>query len=226
MTGDGHRRWEDDLGGYLLGALTDVERREMELHLAGCRRCQEDERRLRASLDALAAGVPQVEPPHSLERKVMRAARQGIPRAHRPVWERARRPAAVLAASALVAGAVGGYALRDGGNGDGNGARTLSARATPAAPGARARMSVRRGSAELVVERLPAPRPGHVYQVWLRESRRIVPSTLFTVDRRGRGAAAIPGGIGRGVQEVMVSEEPALGSTVPTSAPRLRISFA
>jgi hypothetical protein len=223
MTDDGHQRWEQDLGGYLLGALTDVETREMELHLAGCRRCQGDERRLRASLDALAAGVPQVEPPGSLERKVLRAARAEIPRARRPAWARARRPAAVLAASALVAGAVGGYALRDGGGGSRE--RTLSARATPAAPGARARMIVRGGSAELVVERLPAPRPGHVYQVWLRESRRIRPSTLFTVDRRGHGAAAIPGGIGRGVQEVMVSEEPALGSSVPTTPPRLRISL-
>ncbi|MDX6649229.1 MAG: hypothetical protein QOJ97_1180, partial [Solirubrobacteraceae bacterium] len=162
MTADGHQRWEHDLGGYLLGALTNAETREMELHLAGCRRCQEDERRLRASVDALAAGVPRVELPGSLERKVMRAARAEIPRARRPVWDRARRPAAVLAASALVAGAVGGYLLSDGGGGGGAGERTLSAQATPAAPGARARMIVRRGSAELVVERLPAPRPGHV----------------------------------------------------------------
>lgn len=218
MTDDGHKRWEDGLGGYLLGALDDVETRELELHLAGCRRCQEDERRLRASLDALAADVPQVAPPRALERRVMRAARREIPRERRPAWDRARRPAAVLAASALIAGAVGGYALRDGG---GESARTLNARATP---GTQARIILRKGSAELVVDRLPAPRPGHVYQLWLRESRRIRPSTLFTVDRRGHGAAAIPGGIGPGVQEVMVSEEPALGSSVPTSPPRLRVA--
>ncbi|MDX6697210.1 MAG: hypothetical protein QOE65_607 [Solirubrobacteraceae bacterium] len=222
MTADGHERWADELGAYVLGTLDDVETRALELHVAGCRRCQEDERRLRAPLDALAAGVPQFEPSGALRRRVMRAARQGVPSERRPLWDRARRPAAVLAASALVAGAAGGYALRDGGGGAG--ARTLSARATPAAPGARARMIVRPGSAELVVERLAAPRPGHVYQVWLRERRRIRPSTLFTVDRRGRGAAAIPGGIAQGVQEVMVSEEPALGSAAPTSPPRLRIS--
>jgi hypothetical protein len=226
MTGDGHQQWEDDLGGYLLGALDDAEARRMQAHLAGCPRCQEDERRLSVSLDALAGDVPQVPVPRGLERKVMRAAREARAPARRwgPLPVPALRPAFALGAAALVAGAVGGYALRDDGGGGPD--RTLAARPTPAAPGAAARIVLRDGSAELVVDRLPAPRPGRVYQVWLREERRIRPSTVFTVDRRGRGTAAIPGGLGPAVDEVMVSEEPAGGSEAPTSAPRLRVSVA
>jgi anti-sigma-K factor RskA len=219
----GHERWEHDLGAYVLGALEGDEARRMEAHLAECPRCRSDERRLAVSLDALAAAVPQVSPPRGLRRKVMRAvrtdggsARPRAPLAARSGW----RPAVALGAAALTAAAVGGYALR--GDDVGDPGRTLAGRATPAAPSASGRLVVQDGNARLAVARLARPRPGHVYQVWLREERRIRPSVLFSVDRHGRAEASIPGGLEPAVDEVMVSEEPAGGSEAPTSPPRLR----
>lgn len=232
MTDGGHVRWEEELGAYLLDALSPAEARAMEAHLAGCPRCQEDERRLQPSIAALAASVPQLAAPATLRESLLEtvqaeaaAARAADPGARRPGrllrWARPSipsfRPAGALAAVALVVGGVTGYALSTG---DTN---TIRARATAAAPQAEATMIVRDGSAELVVDRLPAPRAGRVYQVWLRDGATIRPSTLFSVDRRGKGAAAIPGGLDEAVDEVMVSEEPAEGSLAPTTPPRLRV---
>jgi anti-sigma factor RsiW len=227
MTDEQHRRFEEDLAAHLLGALPVEESRELERHLAGCSRCQRDRRRLEVSIAAVGGSVEQISPPPSLRRSLLEAVRAesaGAP-ARRPrgrvrlrlrLGPPALRPlAAGIAAACLVLAGVVGYALRGG-----EGSRTLPARATAAAPGARAKVAVRGGQAQLNVERLRAPRPGHVSEVWIRRGERISPSTLFSVDRSGRGAAAIPGGL-RGADQVMVSEEPAGGSAAPTTAPRL-----
>lgn len=224
MTTDTHSHFEQDLAAYLLGALDHAEEREFERHLAGCARCQEDERRLRVSVEALGSAVPQLEPPTALRRRIMRGARAerrgaGARGRLRPVL----RPVAALSATAFVA--AGAVVLALGGDDVGE-PRTISATATPAAPTAAAKLVVHDQSAELLVESLPPPRDGRVYQVWIRNDKRIVPSTLFTVDRHGRGAAAIPGGLAAGADEVMVSEEPVRGSTVPTTPPRLRVDLS
>ncbi|MFN2615957.1 MAG: anti-sigma factor domain-containing protein [Thermoleophilaceae bacterium] len=226
MSAEEHTRWEEDLAAYLLGALPGEEARELEEHLAACSRCQEDRRRLEVSIAAVGGSVEQVSPPPALRARLLEtvqgeAVHAPEPRAGRtfgrPRWRLpSLRPAAAgLAAASLLVAGVAGYALRGG-----DGRRTLEARATTAAPGARAKLVSRDGQAQLTVDRLPAPRAGRVYEVWLKDGDRVTPSTLFSVDRRGRGAAAIPGGL-RGADQVMVSEEPARGSPAPTTAPRL-----
>jgi anti-sigma-K factor RskA len=227
MTDEPHTRWEEDLAAYLLGALPAEEADELEGHLGDCARCQEDRRRLEISIAAVGGSVEQVAPPPSLRARLLEAVQaqagpEPAPRA-RPALRRPRwrlpslRPAAVgLAAACLVAAGVAGWALRGGGESS----RTLQARATAAAPAARAKLVIRGEEAQLTVARLPAPRAGRVYQVWLKHGDKVSPSTLFSVDRRGRGAAAIPRGV-RGADQLMVSEEPARGSAAPTTAPRL-----
>jgi hypothetical protein len=69
------------------------------------------------------------------------------------------------------------------------------------------------------------PRPGHVYAVWLRRGKRIERSSLFAVARDGSGAARIPQRLG-GVDEVMVTREPAGGSDVPSEQPLVRVSVS
>lgn len=39
---DRHRRFDELLGPYLLGALEPTEEREMERHLVGCHRCRSE----------------------------------------------------------------------------------------------------------------------------------------------------------------------------------------
>jgi anti-sigma factor RsiW len=222
-----HLRFEEDLAAYLLGALPLDESRELEEHLAGCERCQQDRRRLEVSIAAVGGSVEQVMPPPSLRANLLDIVRAEaaeaaeLPTERRRARVRLRLPAmrplaAGLAAASLLVAGVAGYALRGGGESS----RTLQARATAAAPGAKAKVLLRDGQAQLTVARLPVPQPGHVYEVWLKRGDTVTPSALFSVDRRGRGAAAIPGGV-RDADQVVVSEEPARGSSAPTTAPRL-----
>ena len=57
MAGDQeHRRYQEDLAAYLLGALEGEEARDFERHLAGCATCQVDERWLHTAVMACRAG--------------------------------------------------------------------------------------------------------------------------------------------------------------------------
>jgi anti-sigma-K factor RskA len=230
MEADAHARWEDELAAYMLGALEGEEEAAFERHLASCGSCQARERWLRASVEVLPSSVEQLEPPPALRERLMDTVRNeaGVapeppqrPRhASRPRW-RGRlgslslRPATVLAGVALllVAG-VAGYAI---GNGGGGGPDTT----TIAAQGASATGKIIRtgDTGVLQVSNLPH-RPGRVYEVWLLQDGKPVPSTLFQVGRDGTGAAGIPHGLDRSTQ-VMVTSEPPAGSDTPTSKPVL-----
>jgi hypothetical protein len=79
---------------------------------------------------------------------------------------------------------------------------------------------VTNGRAELIVERLPPPPAGHVYEVWLQHgSAAPTPTpTLFSVTRAGAADVGVAGSL-RDVSHVLVTPEPAGGSLVPTHAP-------
>ena len=226
MGPDGHARWREDLAAYLLDALVPSEVREFEQHLAACARCQAEERWLRAATELLPSSVEQFEPPPELRTRLMDTVRaeadaeRAAPRerrARRSWFGLGPRPAAALATLAIAAAGVGGYLI---GNDEGPATTTVQAQATKAEPDARAEL-VRRGeTAVLRIKRLPIPRPGRVYEVWLARGKRVEPSSLFSVRRDGSGEAAIAGKL-RGVSAVMVSEEPRGGSNKPTTDPVL-----
>src|SRR5918999_679796 len=66
MTARDHASYREDIGAYLLGALTDLERQAFERHMAGCAECRDELERLRPGADALPRSVEQVEPPPGL----------------------------------------------------------------------------------------------------------------------------------------------------------------
>ena len=77
------------------------------------------------------------------------------------------------------------------------------------------------GAGELVVDHLPAPPPDRIYELWLQHGTRMPSaSTLFAVTSRGSADIGLPGRLS-GVTRVLVTLEPAGGSTVPTSAPAI-----
>jgi anti-sigma factor RsiW len=123
----------------------------------------------------------------------------------------------LVGAGVLAGGVIGG----DDGVGQ---PRTVLATVDPAqAPGARAELVVATdGGSRIVVDGLPSPGADRVYQVWLRtgDDPPRPAGALFAVDRDGSGEAAVPGTLG-GVDEVLVSSEPAGGSQAPTRTPVL-----
>jgi anti-sigma-K factor RskA len=74
-----HAEHEENVGAYLLGALTDLETAAFERHLAGCARCREEVERLRLVTDALPRSVTPMEPPPALKDSLMRVVREEAP---------------------------------------------------------------------------------------------------------------------------------------------------
>jgi hypothetical protein len=68
---------------------------------------------------------------------------------------------------------------------------------------------------------MPAPAVGRVYEVWLDHGEGTAPQptdALFSVSRAGRASVDVPGDLD-GVKAVLVTDEPAGGSRVPSGAP-------
>jgi hypothetical protein len=117
--------------------------------------------------------------------------------------------------------AVVGVELGSGGS---TGTRVIQAQVAGAP--ARAQLRLSGGHGELVVNHLPAPPPGHIYEVWVKRPHHPpAPTTaLFGVTRAGAGDVGIPGNL-NGVSAVLVTPEPSGGSLVPTHAPVIVVAL-
>jgi len=210
-----------DAAAYVLGALEKSEVAGFERHMADCVVCRDEVATLQLVADALPMAAPQYEVPKELRRSVISAVR-AEPRASaaapaRRAWAWPRlmvaRPAfGLAAAAALVVVALGAGALI--GSGGSSGTRVIRASVGDAT----IRLSGAHG--ELIVNKLGAPPPGRIYEVWLkRPGQPPAPtSTLFSVTRGGQSDVGLPGNL-HGVSAVLVTAERDGGSQVPTSQP-------
>jgi anti-sigma-K factor RskA len=235
-----HERFADAAASYLLGALPEGERAEFEAHLDGCPDCRAEVEELRVAAEALPVAAPPMRPPAALKDRIMAEVereaallRSAGPEADRvePRPQRRRRwwrfelpmPAvAALACATLLAGLGAGALIFGGGGGqtiqfDKSG--TLSAKAS-------AELDVSGDSAMLVARGLPAPRSGRVYQVWVQRDGRPPEPTAALFTPRGDGSATASVPDVKGVDKVMVSDEPSGGSPQPTTDPILIASLA
>jgi anti-sigma-K factor RskA len=229
-----HSDQGESVGAYALGALPELEAQVFERHLMACEECQEELQRLNEAVEALPRSVTPHEAPPSLKASLMDVVNSEVARA-RPAPERRRlalprmprlRPAlAWAAAGSLALGGIAGYGASQLG-GDESSARTLQAQVDMnRLPNGSATLSVPedegRGSV-LRVEGLPDPGSDRVYQVWVARGDDVVPVSIFDVDKRGVGAAAVPESL-EDADAVMVTREPRGGSEAPTEAPVLRV---
>lgn len=229
MSAPDHRRWEDDLAAWMLGALEETEAEAFERHLAGCERCRADLNWLRPAVDTLPASVTQLAPPPRLRGRLLgivrsEARREAAPQRSRRWfgWLALPRPAvAGLAATALVAAGVAGYVLR----GDGPQETTIQASASRQAPRASAELVVEGDSGTLQARGMPKLARDQVFQAWIRDEGEaaLKPSTLFVPAGGGTATATIPGL--EDAAQVMVTREPRGGSTRPTTRPLLRATL-
>ncbi len=215
-----------DVAAYSIGALDDAEARAFAHHLDDCIVCRDELVAFQQVADALPLAVPHVPPPPRLRRHVLAGVRRDARRdagaarsaargrAPRFAWRPVPllRPAGALAGAAAIALAVaGGVELAHGGQGT---------RVYRAAVG-HALVRVTGGRGELVVNDLPQPSSGHIYEVWLLRRGRRAPqptSALFDVTTRGAGSVDVPGNLS-GVSRIMVTQERAGGSQVPHGPP-------
>jgi anti-sigma factor RsiW len=215
---------QDDAGAFVLGALEPAEHAAFEQHLAGCPECRDEVEQLRMAVDALPRSVEPFAAPPSLKRSLMKAVREDVKPARRPLLERLRLPSlrpqlAMAAALLLVLGVALGTQL---GGSDGGGHRVIAAVPDRSrVPNASATVTLpadKDGPAQLRVTGLPAPKPGQVYEIWLKRGDQLQPGPLFNVDATGNGAGAIPDDL-EGVSAVLVTRERTGGAKVPSEAP-------
>ena len=135
----------------------------------------------------------------------------------------APRPALALAgASMLAAGiAIGALSSPFGGGSSpagGSSGRVVSAEVTVG--GASAALHQSGGHTWLTVADMPEPAAGHVYEVWVKRPGRAEPQptdSLFAPTSSGTATVAVPDS--GGANEVLVTQEPAGGTRLPTTTP-------
>jgi anti-sigma-K factor RskA len=239
-------------GAYALNALSDVERRQFERHLAECPDCAREVDELQATAARLAMAVSE-PPPDRVKQDVLdviRTTRQESPGGRRSVGEgrppqwwalRLTAVAAVLALAAAVG--LGSIALRTQHRLDA--AQQVLSQAQAefgpvaqvfAAPDARATTATAASGgtavvmaskslneAVLMVAGMPAPTADHTYQAWV-----IKDGTAKSVGFLVPGAnAVVPPLVFAGLTasaKIGVTVEPAGGSPKPTTTPLMLFS--
>jgi anti-sigma-K factor RskA len=207
-----HTRYQDDIGAYLLGALNELERQAFQRHLAECGECQDEVERLRPAAEALPGSVEQLKPPPGLKKRLM-AEVEGesnvvaLPERRRPVrW--------LAVAAVLLIGLVVGFGVAQLGGDD---TRTVSVTVAKAMPGAGGKLEVANDRATLQLHDMPELAGTRVYQVWLQQGDRMVPTRTFEVGADGRGDVALPSV--SDADGVYVTREPRGGAQVPSEEP-------
>jgi len=209
-----------DAAAYALGALEPEEARAFARHAESCVVCRDELTEFMRVVDDLALSPRQLAPPRRLRRAVLAAA-ETEPRLasfsarHRRRWAAAGALAAGLATAAIV------LVVGLGGPPSTSAPVSRSVRAQVLGSDASAQLRLASGRAELVVTHLPQPGPGKIYEVWLEPAGSAPPrptGALFGVTTAGDAVVDVPGDLRR-VAAVMVTREPAGGTSTPTSAP-------
>jgi anti-sigma factor RsiW len=230
-----HAGYREEIGAYLLGALTDLERQAFERHVAGCAECRDELERLRPAADALPRSVEQVEPPPGLKTSLMEVVeseareRSGAPAERRRARRRLRLPSLAgfrpaLVAAALALGLVAGLGLAQLGGEDDTRtvAATVDQSRLPDASGSVRIQGDGEDGAILTVHGMPPAGGDRVYQAWVQRNGTVVPQPTFEVGADGGGAAAVPDDLS-GAEAILVTREARGGARAPSERPLIRV---
>lgn len=226
-----HDRFSEDLPAYMLGALEDEHVEAMEAHLADCEKCRSELRWFTPAVAGLPEAVERHPAPPALRDRIMGevradAAEAGTLASPEPQRKRSGRrswlgglgwrPAAGLAAVALLIVAFAGYEI--GTSGDGGSTPTGPTFVSGQAPGVVAKVVSDGDGAELKLANVKELPEGRVLEAWLQRDGEVEPvKALFVPNRDGSASTMIPNI--KGVEAVLVTKEPSGGSDLPTSTP-------
>jgi anti-sigma-K factor RskA len=237
MSSPEHSRHQEDVGVYLLGAMTEAEAQAFERHMTHCPSCRDEVERLRPGADALPRAVEQLTPPPTLKASLMevveREAEGRADESARPARQRRSlaerlgalpglRPA--LVAGALALGVAAGFGVAQLSEEDES--RTVVATVDERSiPDASARLQLQGegdDGAILRVQGMPTLDPNRVYQAWVLRDGTIVPQPTFEVGDNGGGAVAIPEDLSD-AEQVLVTREQRGGARAPSEEPILAV---
>ena len=237
MSLERHEMYEQDIGAYVLGALSDEEHTRFVRHLVECPVCRDEVDRLQVAADALPRSVTPLVAPAGLKAAVMGEVQADVREREpaslgRRLRDRLSRlpsvPARVASATAvvlLVLGLAGGFGLSQITAGDNE--RTVTASFDTD--------RVVNGSGNLViagdsdaggtlrVHGMPALKSDETYQVWLQRDGEVIPKAMFTVGQDGDGLTAVDDL--KGADRVMVTKEPAGGARSPSGPPVVTVKL-
>lgn len=209
----------NDPAVWVLRAMEPGEAAAYRRHLNDCSVCRTEVDAIQRVVDVLPMAAPPFPASDDLRQRVLRVAgtRTARTRRRRVLAVRVPRNALALAAvgAALLAATV---ILAAGVIGSGSSSRVFQARVVESPGTAQVRISG--GRAELIVRHLRPPPAGRIYEVWLaRADGSSVPArALFSVNAHGAADVSVPGDL-RHVDQILVTQEPAGGSLVPTHQP-------
>jgi len=251
MSVERHHVQEENVGAYLLSALTEIEQRTFEQHLDDCPVCQDEVDRLRPAVHALPRSVDPVDPPARLKTSLMAAVKADATEAAgeasrhgmaRRVRERiaglndalmGMRPGVAWVAASIVlltgvlAGATGLYAI-SGVNTEEDRPQAITAKVdktrVPNGSGSLVLPADARDGAVLRVHGLPTLENDSVYQVWLERRGEVISQSTFTVGEDGEGAAAVTDSL-ESADAVMITRERAPEAKAPTEDSIVRVAL-
>ena len=227
---------DDDLhllaGPYVLDAVDDIDRHRFERHLESCGSCRDEVASFRATVDelALAAAEP---PPAGLKSKVMSEVHQtrqiSIGASTRGTALRAglARKSLAAAAAVVVLAAVGVVLVQQDRRSDRNEQAAAILRApdvqlvaVSGTAGGRLIFAGSVGAGVFTADGLAAAPAGRTYQLWIIQAGTPRPIGTFDVNTKQHAELRVsdlpaPGSL------IAVTEEPAGGSTQPTTQPIL-----
>lgn len=205
-----------DAAAYVLGALTSEESGAFRAHLATCAICQDEVNSFEQVGAVLGMAAPQQQPSKALRKQVLKEVRtdartRKARSRHAPRYGFSRPAFAGVMATVLAAAVIAGTQIASPGK---------STRVFNATVGDAQVRLVSDRYAELVVHRLPQTRDNRIYEVWLQHSHgELAPAkALFGVTSSGDGAVDVSGSL-KGIKAVLVTEEPAGGTKLPTTKP-------
>jgi anti-sigma-K factor RskA len=239
MSAPDHSLYQEDVGVYLLGAMTELETQAFERHMAHCPSCRDEVERLRPAADALPRAVEQLVPPPTLKASLMEVVEQEAegradepPRPARPRRSLVERLGSlpglrpVLVAGALALGVAAGFGVARLSEEDES--RTVVATVDERRiPEASARLQLQGegdDGAILRVQGMPTLDRNRVYQAWVLRDGTIVPQPTFEVGDNGGGAVAIPEDLSD-AEQVLVTREQRGGARAPSEEPILAVGL-
>ncbi len=238
MNANDHDNRLEEVAAYAIGGLDPDRVEELEKHLAGCKRCQQELRWLSPAVQGLPEAVERHAPPPELKQRLMAEVRADVAAEERRTRTEERReraesrpgigewlrglnvggltwkPLTGLALAILVIAGGIGYAVGTGGGS--GGAHTTEVPVAANGIGAKVVTEDDRGELHLTgVGPLPKDK---VLEAWVERDGIVEPvPALFAPDQAGRASTTIESM--KGVSAVMVTREPAGGSKKPTTEP-------